>query len=138
MYSHILVPVALDHETLIPQKLDLARRLLSGGGRITVMTVLESLPGYVAEYVTVKSENHLTEVVRGKLEAAVGGAEDVTTEVRTGKAGMEIVTYAQSQGCDLIVIASHRPGLQDYFLGSTASRVSRRAPCSVMVVRDKR
>jgi universal stress protein F len=136
MYSNILVPVALDHEALIPPKLDLARRLLSEGGRITVLTVLESLPGYVAEYVTVKSENHLTEIVRRKLDAAVGEAQDVTTEVRTGKAGMEIVAYAQSHGCDLIIVASHRPGLQDYFLGSTAARVSRRAPCSVMVVRD--
>jgi universal stress protein F len=136
MYSNILVPVALDHEALIPKKLDLARRLLSEGGRITVLTVLESLPGYVAEYVTVKSENHLTDLVRGKLDAAIGGAQDVTTEVRTGKAGMEIVAYAQSHGCDLIIVASHRPGLQDYFLGSTAARVSRRAPCSVMVVRD--
>ena len=36
---------------------------------------------------------------------------------------------------DLIVINSHKPGVEDYFLGSTASRVVRRAPCSVLVLR---
>jgi universal stress protein F len=33
------------------------------------------------------------------------------------------------------VIASHRPGIQDYFLGSTASRVVRHANCTVHVMR---
>jgi len=36
---------------------------------------------------------------------------------------------------DLIVIASHRPGLKDYFLGSTAGRVVRHSPCAVHVIR---
>ena len=36
---------------------------------------------------------------------------------------------------DCVVIASHRPGLQDYLLGSTAARVVRHAACSVHVLR---
>ena len=39
------------------------------------------------------------------------------------------------QQADLIIIASHKPGFQDYFLGSTAAKVVRHAPCSVLVVR---
>jgi len=42
---------------------------------------------------------------------------------------------AQEKGVDLIIIASHRPGLQDYFLGSTAAKVVRHAKCSVLVIR---
>ena len=38
-------------------------------------------------------------------------------------------------GADLLIIASHRPGLQDYFLGSTAAHVVRHAACSVHVIR---
>ncbi|MGG7645802.1 universal stress protein [Rhodovulum sp. YNF3179] len=135
MYKNILIPVALDHIELIPDKIALARRLLAEGGRITVVTVLEGIPGYVSEFVTVKSENHLTESVRRKLADAVGGAPDVGTEILTGKAGVEITQYARDTGVDLIVIGSHRPGIQDYFLGSTAARVVRRAGCTVMVVR---
>lgn len=136
MYRNILIPVALDHEALIGDKLALARRLLADGGTITLLTVLESIPGFVSEFVTVKAENHLVQAIREKLEATAGGAADVTVDVATGKAGVEIATYADDKGCDLIVVGSHRPGLQDYFLGSTAARVVRRAPCTVIVARD--
>jgi universal stress protein F len=60
MYSSILIPVALDHETLVAQKLIRAREMLAPGGKITLLTVLEQVSGFVAEFVTVKSENHLT------------------------------------------------------------------------------
>jgi nucleotide-binding universal stress UspA family protein len=46
-----------------------------------------------------------------------------------------ILETAKEIGADLIVIASHRPGLQDYFLGSTAARVVRHAECAVLVDR---
>lgn len=135
MYRRILIPVALDHDELVPAKLEVARRLLAPGGRITLLTVLESVPGFVAEFVTVKSENHLTNAVQAKLDAAAAGAGDVDTAIRTGKAGVVITGFAKEEGCDMIVVGSHRPGLQDYFLGSTAARVVRRAECSVLVVR---
>ncbi len=48
----------------------------------------------------------------------------------------EILRYAEETGCDLIVMGSHRPELQDYLLGPNAARVVRHAACSVMVVRD--
>ena len=135
MPSHILIPVALDHEDMVPQKLETARRLLSPGGKITLLTVLEDVPGYVSEFVTVKSENHVTVRVKERLEAVASAAEDIETDVVNGKAGVQIARYAGDKGVDLIVIGSHRPGAQDYFLGSTAARVARRAPCSVYIQR---
>jgi nucleotide-binding universal stress UspA family protein len=36
---------------------------------------------------------------------------------------------------DLIVMASHRPAMKTYFLGSNAGHVVRYASCSVLVVR---
>ncbi|MDJ1016709.1 MAG: universal stress protein [Paracoccaceae bacterium] len=135
MTQHILIPVALDHEGLVEKKIAVARRLLAPGGKITLLTVLENVPGFVAEFVTVDSPNHLTQVVKGKLDTVAGGAADVATEIVTGKAGVEIVRYARENGADLIIIGSHEPGIEDYFLGSTASRVARRAPCAVYILR---
>lgn len=135
MYTKLLIPIALDHDALIPEKIAQARHMMAPGGRITLLTVLENVPGYVSEFVTVKMENHLTVQVRERLEAAAGGADDIACEIRTGKAGVEIAAYAEQAGSDLIIIGSHKPGLQDYFLGSTAARVVRRATCSVLVVR---
>lgn len=135
MYSHILIPVALDHEAVLPAKIATARRLLADGGRITLLTVLEDIPGFVAEFVTVSSENHLTAKIRGRLEEVASDDAAISCDVITGKPGVAIVQYASANGVDMIVMGSHRPGIEDYFLGSTAARVTRRAGCSVMVLR---
>ncbi|MCX8227744.1 MAG: universal stress protein, partial [Sulfitobacter sp.] len=53
----------------------------------------------------------------------------------TGKAGVRIPAVANEIGADLIIVGAHHPSAVDYFLGSTASRVARRATCSVYIVR---
>lgn len=135
MYHNILIPVALDHETLIAPKLARAREMLAPGGTITVLTVLEQVSGFVAEFVTIKSENHLTTEVLKRLEAVAPGADDVRCKVITGKPGVEISRYAQAEGIDLIVIGSQAPGAVDYALGSTTARVVRKSKCSVLILR---
>ncbi|SNZ21179.1 universal stress protein [Cohaesibacter gelatinilyticus] len=135
MYKHILIPVALDHEGIVSSKIAVARRLLAEGGKITLLTVLEEIPGFVAEFVDSGSENHLTSRIKEKLEAAADGAKDVSTQTVSGKPGVQIAEFARQNQIDLIVVGSHKPGVKDYFLGSTASRVSRRAPCAVFILR---
>lgn len=135
MHDTILIPVALDHEGLVARKIDLARKLLSPGGRIVLLTVLEQIGGFAAEFVTVKSENHLTARILERLQTAAAGAEDIDCRVITGKPGVQITRFAAENGVGLIVVGSHSPGAQDYFLGSTAARVVRRAHCSVHVLR---
>lgn len=135
MHKHILIPVALDHEDLVPRKIELARHLLEPGGKITLLTVLEDVPGFVAEFVDMKPANHLTQRIKEKLDAAAGGADDIVTEVTKGKAGVRISAFAKEKNADLIIVGSHHPSAQDYFLGSTASRVARRAPCAVYILR---
>jgi len=54
MHKSILIPVALDHERLVDAKLATARSLLAPAGTITLLTVLEEIPGFTAEFVTVK------------------------------------------------------------------------------------
>ncbi len=52
-----------------------------------------------------------------------------------GHSGGKNPDFANSHDVGCIVMASHRPGLQDYLLGSTAARVLRHANCSVYIVR---
>lgn len=136
MYKHVLIPVALDHETLLANKLDNARHLMAERGKITLLTVLENIPGFVSEFVTMKIDNHLTTKIEAKLQEAAGGDESIHCSVVTGKPGVQIALFAEENDVDLIVVGSHHPSAQDYFLGSTASRVVRRAGCSVLVVRE--
>lgn len=136
MVKSVLIPVALDHEPLVEKKIATARRIMDEGGQITLLTVLEQIPGFTQEFVTVKSENHLTTKVMENLERLAAGAPDITCKVETGKPGIKIVEFAQDNGIDLIIVAAHHPSAMDYFLGSTAARVARRATCSVLVERQ--
>ena len=135
MYKNILIPIALDHDTDIDKAIATARCLQADGGQITLVGVVEQVPGYVIEYVTVRPDAKIQSDMRNHLRKIIEGQEDIEIEVMSGKPGVAIAELAEVTQADLIVIGSHRPGVQDYFLGSTASRVVRRAPCAVMVLR---
>ena len=135
MYDHVLVPIAIDHGERAPQALEIAARLKSGGGRITALTVIEPVPGFIAnelpEGQVEKTMNEFLDALKGEIS----GADGVEPHVVHGHPGRTIVDYAVDNGVDCIVVASHKPGLSDYFLGSTAARVVRHSPCAVHVVR---
>ena len=135
MFKNILIPVALDHDIEICETIAVARRLLTKGGKITLVGVVEQIPSYVAEYATIRPGANLQDNVRDKLRAIAEGQDNFEVAVMSGKPGVVIADLAETTSADLIVIGSHRPGVEDYFLGSTASRVVRRAPCAVMVLR---
>lgn len=135
MPKSILIPVAIDHESIVAEKIAHARNILAPGGKITLLTVLEQIPGFAAEFVTVKSENHLSNQMLKKLKAVAGDAPDIDCMITTGKAGVQIPAVASDIGADLIIVGAHHPSAVDYFLGSTASRVARRATCSVYILR---
>ncbi|MBL3596660.1 universal stress protein [Rhodovulum sulfidophilum] len=135
MYANILVPVAIDHAPDLGDVLEIARRLRAETGTITVLTVAEAIPPYVSQYLPEGQEEETRAAIRQELAGALAGVSDIGIRVVTGHAGITIVDYAERHGVDLIVMHSHRPDLTDYFLGSTAARVVRHAPCAVHVVR---
>mgnify|MGYP001209095560 FL=1 len=114
-----------------------AARLLSPGGRITVVHVLEEVPPFVAAAVGKDQLAARRNTLRKQLEAltAAAGKVNIDIDLRSGKPSKQILDCAKDNGADLIMIASHKPGLSDYFIGSTAARVVRHAPCSVLVSR---
>ena len=68
----------------------------------------------------------------------VRGEVSTDTLVRVGSPTLEIVEMARSLPADLIVISTHgRTGLKHVVLGSVAEHVVQRAPCPVLVVRER-
>ncbi|SDQ57336.1 universal stress protein [Natronobacterium texcoconense] len=68
--------------------------------------------------------------------AAEHGHDDIDTETIVGRPAHEIVTAAEEENADLVVIGSHgRSGASRVLLGSVAETVVRRAPVPVTVVR---
>ncbi|WP_275789609.1 universal stress protein [Pararhizobium gei] len=140
MYKKIIVPIAMDQLEHGEKALVLAKTLLDAGGEITLLNVVEDLNAYAQGYMIVDfplemieaSRKHATETLAAlKEKHAIAGA----VEIRTGGAAGAINALAKDQGADLVVIASHRPGLIDYFIGSTASRVASHCPCTVLIHR---
>ncbi|MFH1518787.1 MAG: universal stress protein [Pseudomonadota bacterium] len=135
MYKHILVAVALDGDHEQEQSLQAAQALADEDGRVTILHVREVVPNYAMAYVPVDHEISLKEAIRNRLSGLAARFKSGTGVLVEGHSGRTILEWAEANAVDCIVIASHRPGLQDYFLGSTAGRVVRHAQCSVHVTR---
>lgn len=136
MYDKILVPMALDHG-LSPQTLGIARALLSPGGEIVALHVYEAPQGSVSAYLDAEAVQSGFNAARARLDAKLDGLSDVTPVMLKGHIARSIIDHAAETGVDCIVIGSHRPGLRDYLLGSTAGRVVRHAGCAVNVQRSR-
>ena len=135
MYKNILVAIALDHSPDSNKAIEVARLLAEDDAMITALHVIEKVPAYVANLIPDEVLVGRRPEAETELKAELGGLKDVTPVVVRGHAGRTIVKYAADSEVDCIVMSSHRPGLQDYFLGSTAQRVVRHAPCAVHILR---
>jgi universal stress protein F len=135
MYKSILVPVAPDHERNIMAAIDLAEMLRDEGGKITLLSVIDMIPPYVLQQLPDDQMTKNVVSAKVKLQEDADGHKNTDIQVVIGHSANSILDYAEKNGTDCIVVASHRPGYQDYFLGSTAARVVRHATCAVHVLR---
>jgi nucleotide-binding universal stress UspA family protein len=140
MFKTILVPVDVSQLDAAISALSLAKDLAGArGGKIVLLNVVEEVPNYVAAEIP-------AEVLSGSVERAEteltgfaereGIAGDAEIVIRRGHAARDILAFAGDRKADMIVMASHDPGIADYFLGSVAGHVVRHAHCSVLVVRN--
>jgi universal stress protein F len=136
MYRKILVPVEMGQLEKGEKMLAKAMTLLDNGGRIVLMSVAESVPSYVAIDMPVDFIERSAQDAEAKLkEIDARHGTNAIIDVRIGSPAREILESAEKHGADLIIIGSHRPGLANYLIGSTADRVVRHAACSVLVDR---
>ncbi|MES0881476.1 universal stress protein [Roseibium sp. SCP14] len=135
MYNNILVPVSFETGRDARQALEVAQALRAKDGVITVLHVLEHLPQYASDLLPKDHFDTARKTVIEKLGPLVDGLSDASVVVMEGHSARTILDVSEAQKNDCIVIASHRPGMQDLFLGSTAARVVRHAKCAVHVVR---
>ena len=89
-----------------------------------------ALPNVVIEGARLEAEGLLREIAsRSRCEVKVHVSEGLPTDV--------ICDFAEDLAADLIVMGTHgREGLSHFLLGSVAERIQRRAPCSVLTVRE--
>ena len=137
MHARIIVAVDLAHPDQARALLGRATQLLDAGGEIRLVHVLEEVPGYLAAELPADIGQRRRAEAAVELRAMIDPKLDIRMvhDVRHGAASGQIIQAAEDSGADLIMIASHKPGLRDYFIGSTAARVIRHARCSVLIER---
>lgn len=135
MYNNILVPIVFDHGNYHSNSLDLARILGGPDAKVTLLHVVEFLPGYVASYISQDDAKRLRGEMLKDMKVVADSIPGAESKIVEGHSGRTINEYANHNAIDLIIVESHRPGLEDYFLGSTASQIVRHAKCAVHVIR---
>jgi nucleotide-binding universal stress UspA family protein len=126
--SHILCPVnytevaraAFEHACAVAQTF---------AARLTVVFAVEQ------EDATPESLRRAEERLQSWLPAEAATACEIQPMVRHGDAAEQVITLASQAAVDLVVIgAQHRRFVDTTVLGITTERVTRHAPCPVLVV----
>lgn len=141
MFKQILLPVDLVHpecqKKAIQTAGDLARTY---GAKLHAITVVPHLgKTVIADHFPKGYENAAMEAAEKELSeliaSVLGDDMDVDLKAVHGSIYHEIIDLADEIGCDLIVMAAHRPTVRDIFIGPNASKVMSHTKQSVMVVR---
>ena len=140
MFKTILVPVDVSQLDAAIHALSLAKDVAKArGGKIVLLNVIEEVPNYIAAEIPAEILSNSAERAETELTAFAereGISGDAEIVIRRGHASRDILAFASERKADMIVMASHDPGLADYFLGSVAGHVVRHAHCSVLVARS--
>lgn len=113
-----------------------AQKLAGENTAFVMANIVHSVPA-VAELSVPKEvfDRAISEAREMLLNLAKDAGIEAAVDVRMGHAANDILEIAKERKNDLIIIGSHQPGLQDYLIGSTASRVVRHAQCPVLIMR---
>lgn len=139
----ILVPV--DFSMPSKNALEYALPLIEQfGAKLTLMHVVEPgpLPAFATAFPPPMAKDDAADMCLNQLELLIKqnalDPKRVKTVVCRGRAAYEITSMARRLKADLIIMSTHGcTGLKHTFLGSTAERVVRHAPCPVLVVRNQ-
>ena len=141
MFKTILFTLDLEHEDTWTKALPVALDATRGGNaQLHVLTVVpEVAVPALMQTGPLDYEGQLVPETRAALGKFVH--EHVPADVPVhqivtyGSIYREILRVSAEIAADLIVMAAHRPQAGDFLIGSNAERVSRRAKCTVMLVR---
>ena len=141
MFKNILVAVDLEQDTQTDDLLRVASDIANAqGAKVHLLNVIGAAPAVVSQFLPESYEKMASEKIEKDLTALAAKVDlaegDAACSVRFGDIYQEILAHAAKIGADLIIVASHKPSVSDFLLGTTASRIVRHASCSALVVRQ--
>ncbi|HTE83743.1 MAG TPA: universal stress protein [Dehalococcoidia bacterium] len=140
MFTRILV--CLDGSDGAKRALAAAVRMATEqGAELLGVSVEEGLPHYAAmvgevEEAKLQANEYFARVQQEAYDQAKLAGVELRTVTLVGHAAQRIVELASAERSDLLVLGhSGHTGIWGQFLGTTADKIVRHAPCSVLVVR---
>jgi len=138
IFRAIVVPTDLTDRTVAA--LRLAGKLAAGRGHVTLLHVIETIPGVsfdelkpFYERLRVKAQKKLASLTHQARQ----GPASIDFAIAYGPRAETIVTEAKARGADLIVLASHRvnPTMVGRDWGTISYKVGILAACPVLLVK---
>lgn len=142
MYTSILVPIDLAEDSSWKKSLPVAEAMArTFQAELHLVAVVPDfgksiVGGYFPKDFEGDALKAAGQMLKQFIDDHIESGLSVKGHIAHGTIYEEINRAADKLGCDLIVLASHRPELKDYLLGPNAARVVRHANQSVLVVRD--
>ncbi|MFC1681269.1 universal stress protein [Pseudomonadota bacterium] len=137
MYSKIMIPIDLAHADKLEKAINVAVALAkTHNAELSMIGVTGEEPS-VAAHNPHEYEEHLAEYVAGQSRIhgiAIKPVPRVSVDVRIDLPAL-LEEEAEKDGYDLIVMASHTPGMMDHIFTSNAGHVASYSKASVFVVR---
>ncbi|WP_108482722.1 universal stress protein [Oceaniglobus ichthyenteri] len=143
MFNTVLLTLDLNTkeswEKALPAAIELIR---TSGGRLHVMSVVPDMGTPLVDgFFPSNYEKLAVEAASKALDKLV--EEHVPSDIKVkqhlafGKIHRKVLQVIEQTGCDLVVMASHRPDrVREFLVGSNADRIVRRSPVSVLVIRS--
>ena len=143
MYQKVLVP--LDGSGLAECALPHVKEMVKEGhaGQVTVLNVIDLHPSIFAEgvdanYIMKAQFDNAKKYLTDLKERLRAEGLEIKAEVLKGSAAQAIAEYAQQNGMDLIVIATHGySGMKRLMFGSVALRVLHDSHVPVLLIRPE-
>ena len=134
MYKRILIALALDRGHA-PRAFEVARNLKAEGGKLIALHLIENLPTSAKIYISEEQEGKMEQTAKQGISGRIGKQKDAEAVVLRGSPGRTVTDYADEIGAELILAGSHKPGLTDICIGSTAARIMQHANSPVHILR---
>ncbi|MDX2423062.1 MAG: universal stress protein [Amphritea sp.] len=143
MFKKVLVPIDLNEPEFAEHALKLAlREVTENGSELHMLTVVPGFTNsFIAAYFSEKDHINAVKDIARKLQdyshRVIPESVHPVLRVYEGSTADTIINYITAKEINLAIMAAHhRPKIDDFFLGSVSARVTERAKCSIILLRD--
>ena len=141
MFKKILAAIDLTESQMTMQAIDKAAALARAfDGELRLVNVQTLIPIAFLDYVKGDFDKNIRLGLEKEIAALAAGIdyanERISTVVLFGPVYQMVLAEAEEWDAELVVVGSHRPGMDRFLIGSNAGAIVHHAKCSVLVVRQ--